>query len=267
MSKKNLEIAAFTIIGIAILALWAWQTFTPQAPETKEAILRTPEVREVKIEEETSQYKISVSYPEFHNIGYEPNESRSPKGDPAREAAANNLMKQKVEQSIGDFKNAAKDAEDFIPEAKSEMEIKYEVVYLNPSIASIKMSEYTYIEGAAHPLGIYWQFNYNFKDNREITLADLFTPGSNYLSTLSSISRDSLENQLKENYVQESVEFGTAPEAGNFSVFFLDKDKLIIIFNVYQVTDYAAGHQTVEIPYDRLTGAINQEGLVKLVRE
>lgn len=245
MNKKNLELGAFMVIGIAILALWAWQSFKPQTPETEEAVLNTPEVREAKIAEETDQYKITAFYPEFHNLG-----------DPVRESAANNLVKQKVEQLINPFKTAAQDAEDFIPEAKSEMEIKYEIVYLNPSVASIKMSEYTYIEGAAHPLGIYWAFNYNFKDNREIALADLFVPGSNYLPVLSKLSRESLKNQLKENYIQESVEFGTTPISDNFSVFFFDKDKLTIIFNVYQVTGYAAGPQTVEIPYDKLNGVI-----------
>lgn len=218
-------------------------------------VLKTPEVREAKIADETSQYKISISYPGFYNSG-----------DASREAAANSVLKGQVEKSINSFKDAAEEAEDFIPEAKSELEIKYETVYLNPSIASIKMSEYTYIEGAAHPLGIFWPFNYNFKDNKEIVLADLFNPGSNYLSALSAISREGLKSQLRENYVPESAEFGTAPITENFSVFFLNKEKLTIIFNVYQVTGYAAGTQTVEIPYSKLGDIINQEGLIKLIR-
>lgn len=256
MNRKQIELGAFVVIGLAILGLWAWQTFLkPEAPKPPEVALKMPEIQQVKIEDETAQYKITVSYPEFQNLG-----------DSNRQSAANNLIKQKVEQSINSFKNAVKEVTDEIPNVKSEMKIEYEAIYLNPSLASIKISEYTYIEGAAHPIGIYWPFNYNFRDNKEIVLADLFNPGSNYLSILSDVSRESLKNQLKESYDPESVEFGTSPTSENFSVFFLDKDKLTIIFNVYAVAGYAAGSQTVEIPYDKLTEVINSEGLIKLIR-
>lgn len=244
---------AFVIIGAAILAIWGWQYMRSQTSEPKEIVLKTAEVKEVKIDDESPQYKIVASYPEFINSG-----------GPAREEAANALINEKVQKSIGAFRDASKEAAGTLPEAKSEMQISYKVVNLNLWVASIEFSEYTYIEGAAHPLGLFWSFNYNFKDNREIALADLFNPGSNYLSVLSDLSRKSLKNQLKEYYFQESIEFGTAPESENFSVFFLGKDKLIIIFNVYQVTGYAAGPQTVEISYDELRAVINPEGAIQL---
>lgn len=256
MDRKKLELAAFAVIGLAILAIWAWQSFNPQTPEVNEVILKTPEVKEIKIEEEQPQYKIKASYPEFHDLG-----------DPAREADANNLIKQKVQQSINSFKSASEEAADISSEIKSEIAIDYEVINVNPSIVSIKIRESSYTEGATHPLSLLSSFNYNFKDNREIALADLFIPGSNYLARLSQLSSESLKNQLKEYYIQESIELGTAPTSENFSVFFLTKDNFIIIFNVYQVASYAAGSQAVEVPYDKLAEIINPEGLIKLVRQ
>lgn len=221
------------------------------------ADLKTPEIREVRIEEETSGYKIAVSYPTFYNLG-----------DSARETAANNLIKGKVEKSVEEFKrNVSEETADISPDIKSEMQTSYKVVNLNPRVASIQLTETTYIEGAAHPFGLLSSFNYNFKDNREIVLADLFNPGSSYLLALSDLSRESLKNQLKEYYIQEPVEFGTAPASENFSVFFLGKDKLIIIFNVYSVAAYAAGPQTVEISYDELSSVINPEGVVQPGRQ
>ena len=257
--------AAFAVLGIVILAVWGWQTLRPQTPESGEITLKTPEVKEVKIEEDTPQYHIAASYPEFHNLG-----------DPIRETAANNLIKSKVQQSIDSLKSASEEAIEISPEIKSELQLDYEVVHINSSVASIKMRESTYVEGAAHPLGIFWPFNYNFKDNKEIALADLFKPGSNYLEVLSNLSREILEGPLYdyEYYDEEAVKFGTAPEPENFSTFFLARDKLIIIFNVYQISPYAVGPKIIEIPYEELNeppdgrvSIINQEGLIKLIRE
>ena len=248
---------AFVIIGAAILAIWGWQYMRPQISEPKETVLKTAEVKEVNINEETGGYKITASFPQFYNLG-----------DSAREAAASNLIKGRVEKSIEEFKRGVnEEITDTSPNIKGEMRISYKVVNLNSWVASVEFSEYTYIEGAAHPLDFFSSFNYNFKDNREIVLADLFNPGSNYLSVLSDLSRKSLKNQLGEYYVQESVESGTTPKSENFSVFFLGKDKLTIVFNVYSVTGYAAGAQTVEISYDELRTVIDPEGVIQLTRQ
>ncbi|MDP3991521.1 MAG: DUF3298 and DUF4163 domain-containing protein [Candidatus Colwellbacteria bacterium] len=256
MDRKRLEMPAFAVLGIVILAVWGWQALNPQTPESGEITLRTPEIKEVKIEEDTPQYRIEVSYPEFHNLG-----------DPVRETAANNLLKSKVQQSVDSLKSASEEAVEISPEIKSELQLDYEVVHINSSVASIKMRESTYVEGAAHPLGIFWPFNYNFKDNKEIALADIFKPGSNYLEVLSGVTKKDLKNQLKEYYTEGVLEFGTAPVSENFSTLFLAKDKLVIIFNVYSVAAYAAGSQTVEVPYDALSEIINPEGIIKLIRE
>ena len=256
MSKKNLEIAAFIAIGTAILVIWGLQLLKPEAPKTQEFILKTPEIKEVKIEEDTPQYKLTVSYPEIHNLG-----------DPVRVAAANNLIKEKIQKSIGVFKEASQEVVDISPEIKSEMQMGYEVIYVNPSVLSIKIRESTYIEGDPHPLGIFWSVNYNFRDNREVALADLFNPGSNYLLALSDLSRKKLKSQLGEYYSEESIGFGTAPKPENFAVFFLTKDKLIITFNVYSVASYAAGPQTIEVPYEELGGSVDSEGLIKLIEQ
>lgn len=256
MDKKRLEIATFAVIGIAILAIWGWQSFKSEAPRTQEPAFRTPEVKEVRIEEETSEYKINVSYPEFRNLG-----------DASREEAVNYALKAKVDQSITALKSASREAGEFSPEVKSEIQVDYQTVNVNPWVASIKLRESTYVEGAAHPLDIFWPFNYNFKDNKEIVLADLFKPGSNYLEVLSDIASENLKSQLKEYYAEEILEVGTAPQSENFSTFFPAKDKLIIIFNVYSVAAYAAGPQIVEVPYNKLAEVIDQDGLIKLVRE
>ena len=248
--------AAFAVLGITILAIWGWQYMRPQTSEQKEVVLKTPEIREVKITEETSEYKINVVYPELRNLG-----------DSSREEAANRVLKAKVDQSIAALKDASREAAEFSPKVKSEIQIDYEVVNANPWVASIKLRESTYVEGAAHPIGIFWPFNYNFKDNKEIALADLFKPGSNYLEVLSDIASEDLKNQLKEYYTEEVLEVGTAPQSENFSTFFLAKDKLVIVFNVYSVAPYAAGSQTVEIPYDELSAFINPEGVIQLARQ
>lgn len=252
--KKETIIISIALIIVAALVFFGLQERFNNQPPFESPQFQAPEVKEVKLTEETIQYKLTVSYPQFLNLG-----------DLNREEAANTAIKSKIETAIGDFKRSVSEDTTDLPNAKSEMRIGYEVVYLNPSIASIKLSEDTYIEGAAHPLAIIWSFNYSFRDNREITLADIFNQGSDYLSALSELSRESLKNQLKENYAQESVELGTRPQQENFEIFLLSKDRLIVIFNVYQVADYALGPQSVEIPYEKLNRFMSPRSPTKLV--
>lgn len=254
-NKRKVIIIGIALIAAVLLAIFGFGERTTNQPFLDLLRLQTPEVKEIKLTEEAPEYKLTVSYPEFHNLG-----------DPAREASANAAIKGKVQTAIEDFKRSAGEEAGTLPSAKSEIQIRHEVIYLNSSIASIKFSEDTYIEGAAHPLVTIWPFNYNFRDNKELTLADIFDQGTNYLSVLSQLSRDSLKNQLQEYYLQESAEPGTEPRPDNFKIFLLTKDKLIIIFNVYQVADYALGPQSVEIPYDRLSVILNQQWL-ELIRK
>jgi hypothetical protein len=70
----------------------------------------------------------------------------------------------------------------------------------------------------------------NFERSTEgLEIGSLFTPGSNYLTKLSELSRPKLKADLKENLGNWSDD-GTSPITKNFEAFYLTPGKLHIIF-------------------------------------
>lgn len=120
--------------------------------------------------------------------------------------------------------------------------------------------------GGAHPYEEVVTYNYDVKNKKEMTLADLFVNNPNYLNQISEISRKILIERFTENlgndfdsekdrqtYIKEVIEpminDGTDPtKPENFANFTFSKDKLIIHFGQYQVGPYVAGQQDVEMP-------------------
>jgi hypothetical protein len=120
--------------------------------------------------------------------------------------------------------------------------------------------------GGAHPYEEVVAYNYDVKNKKEITLADLFVNNPNYLNQISEISRSILIERFTDNlsegfdsvkekqaYIKDviapMVNDGTDPaKPENFANFTFTKDKLIIHFGQYQVGPYVAGQQDVEMP-------------------
>ncbi len=227
------------------------------APAVEQGV--TPQTKTVEVKESTSTYTVDVKYPEFSGLS-----SSVPQN------AANGLLKTRIEGDIVDFKKDV--AENFIvgePDLPpSAFQMDFEVVYLTDNVASVKLGSYYYITGMAHPNSYYSVFNYDFKNNKEILLADFFNPGSDYLLALSAASAEYLREKLTADgyYLENFVEVGTEPKADNFSSFVFDKDKITLIFNVYQVAPYVAGPQQVEVYYDKVSELNNQSDLIKLIK-
>lgn len=118
--------------------------------------------------------------------------------------------------------------------------------------------------GGAHGFENIVSFNYDVTQQKEITLSDLFPDDPNYLSTISSYARTSLQKQFLEKSSQlpreeESGETserdldpmlvaGTEPTIENFSVFTFSPTEITLYFSQYQVAPYVFGEQQVVIP-------------------
>jgi len=215
-------------------------------------------VKAVEIKESTDQYAVDVKYPEFS--GFSNLESQ---------ASANSLLKSKIEENIAGFK--ADVVELSIGDSNlppSALQMGYEIIYLSEDLASLKISNYSYVAGMAHPNSFYSVFNYDFKNNREISLADFFNSGSGYLGNLSSLCLEELKKIISPDYYNDDfVKMGTEPKTDNFSTFVFDKEKITFIFNVYQIGPYALGPQMVDIFYDKMAEFNNQSELVKLITQ
>lgn len=145
-----------------------------------------------------------------------------------------------------------------VPPNPSALDIKYKYYFFVPErFVSIQFYEYSYLSGAAHPNTETYVVNYDFVNNRDLSLREIFKSDVNYLNIISEYCI----NQLKTRKFGE-VDFikdGAAPVDRNYHDWNITKDGLLIVFDAYQVAPYVYGKQTVVIPYTHLKPYLKEE--------
>lgn len=124
------------------------------------------------------------------------------------------------------------------------------------SIAYNYVFEISLDTGGAHPN--HYSKTYSFNENGEIiTLSDIFKAGVDYLTPVSKVVQADLKKRefADANWISE----GAAPIADNYQNFVLKDTGIDFIFDPYQVAAYAAGTQTVTVPYANLTSVLRPE--------
>lgn len=119
-------------------------------------------------------------------------------------------------------------------------------------------SEYV---GGEHSLEQHTTFNYDLRNGRILSLADLFKPGEDFLAIISQYCANELyaNNRLQVNLIRRN----TAPLLDNYQIWNLTPQGLLITFEEYRVGPYSAGPQHVLIPYDIFKRIINKQGPLK----
>ena len=179
-----------------------------------------------------------------------------------------------VTRRIAEFKRDTEDvAQDVAaaapsPEEKTEtlgstLDIGYDVALAKDDLISIKFDVGSYSAGAAHPNTVSSVLNYDVKAGKALKLADLFLPGSKYLQTISAYCIKDLKQQSKSKgslLEDDTIQNGAGPDAKNYQNWTITKKGLEITFDAYQVGAYAAGPQTVLVPYSALKEMIRIDG-------
>lgn len=178
----------------------------------------------------------------------------------------NSVIKNKVTELIDAYKKqvadySEEDVKNLPAEVGLEQQIGYDVIMANNDFVSLLFSDYAYL-GGAHGMTTYLPINYDLKNNRELQLADIFEPNSGYLKTLSEYSIADLKKRVGDMSDDEWISKGAGADKENFGNWNLTKKGLLITFEPYQVAAYAAGSQTVIIPYDKLKNLLKKDGIV-----
>ena len=204
-------------------------------------------------DDKTRYSKITDEYPELSGV------------DTATAAKFNEIVKNYVAKANTEYKSSVAD---FTPEETKRFatsglyqELTYDVVSANENLISLVFYDSTF-SGGAHGNSTTKTINYDLKNNRELTLADLFEPNSDYLQTLSKLSLADLKAQKIEATDDEMLNDGTTPKAENFASWNLTKKGLRFNFDAYQVASYAAGPQSVVISYAKLEKILRKDGIV-----
>lgn len=145
--------------------------------------------------------------------------------------------------------------------SSDEFSEDFTVALLTPDLASIRVLAYTYSSGAAHGGTTLETWTFDLRTGRRLALADLFSPGVDYLDAIATESRRSLlERYATDRSSRQWVKDGTQPSEANYSGWALTPDGLEITFGQYQVAPYAEGMPVVVIGWSTLAGLLDPAG-------
>ena len=139
----------------------------------------------------------------------------------------------------------------------SFLKVDYTLVSQYDEIWSLKFEFSFYSDGAAHPGDYSLTMNYDLGQSRELSLADLFIPSSNYLEAIASYCITELS---KQPFFEGPFADGANPTAENYRNWNILPEGLMVIFDTYQVGPGAAGPQMVVVPWDRLSAEVDPQG-------
>lgn len=140
----------------------------------------------------------------------------------------------------------------------SFMESDYRFYLISENFISLNLNFSTYYSGAAHPMTYSVPFNYEVDRDKELFLDEIFKPSADYLKYIADYCQLDLADKLGADLFNE----GLSQDKVNFSLFVLNPESIIFLFDPYQVASYAAGPQQTEVFYYQLTDVINEQGAI-----
>jgi hypothetical protein len=233
----------------------AFQVFQ-QPIEFSAAVRVTPKV--VKETNKEKHYTIDAEYPQIEGDARFEKFNREARGLITKDVAAFKTAETTEESEPG--------SETPAETLDSSLDIGYEIRRATDDLISVEFTEGEYSRGAAHPNSTTTVLNYDVKNGKKLTLADLFNPNSKYLSVISAYCIKALKEQAKKDNTSmlddEMLKSGASPRADNYRAWSITKMGLWITFDPYQVAPYAAGPQYVLVPYSALKDIIKPDGPV-----
>jgi hypothetical protein len=139
----------------------------------------------------------------------------------------------------------------------STLQLDFNLYRQDNRFVSLLLIEDTYFSGAVHPGRKHYALNYSLSESRFYELADLFLPNSPYIYALSQYAVE----ELAYNFGEENLFLnGASAIPENYSRWNITPNGLLITFEEYQVTDYAAGSPQILVPYSVLELFIDPAG-------
>ena len=210
--------------------------------------------KQIKESNKKLMYEIAAQYPQLTG-GNNPNFEKF-----------NQTARSFVTKEVADFRKEMapqEGEEEPRPEGSmgSDLNISYDMALAQDDLVSVEFEVGSYYQGAAHPNSYSTVVNYDLKNGKQLKLADLFKPGAKFLQAIATYCIADLKKQGKDKgLLDEEIEKGASATAKNYQSWTITKRGLGINFDSYQVGPYAAGPQSVLVPYSALKDLINPEG-------
>lgn len=159
----------------------------------------------------------------------------------------NAITKQHVQAMANKFrKELPQTASNEYPDYGAYLNGTYKAQMLKSGIITVLFTYGEYTPGAVHPWGVMASINYDTRQHRVLALSDLFRPKSGYVSRLSRIS---IQRLNQHEYAEKAaIRRGAGPVEKNFEVFTLTETDLVLHFQQYQVAPGVVPSEEVVIP-------------------
>jgi hypothetical protein len=177
--------------------------------------------------------------------------------DDPRVQAFNSATKGVVDHAVAAFK---KNLADLLPtpnSTTSTLQIRSNLLSPPGNIFSIKFDMQSFYSGAVHPGDTSQTVNFDLERGQALALGDLFTANADYLA---EIAKYCVAQLTSRDIGFQGFELGATPTEQNYRNWNITSGGLMITFDEYQVAAYAAGPQTVVIPFGVLAPLIRPDG-------
>lgn len=193
------------------------------------------------VEKEAVHCELKIDFPIFEDV-------------PALNAIVSKTVKSQITSFWNDYYSVSPDDMAKSPTARNfELVIGYDDIIRDGNYISFVLSVYEYM-GGAHGLTQLVPVNYDIKTKKLVSLADVARSNSkNWLVKLSNEARKQLMEKVKKGELSSDegmIKEGTEPKLENFKIFKIEKGKIKIIFEQYQVAPYSEGLPEITIPID-----------------
>ncbi len=179
-----------------------------------------------------------------------------------RVAAFNTRMNEIVKKEVDAFRADILANQPVVPfVAGSSFDVQYELIGQRGEVWSIKFAVMRFLDGAAHPNHYSVTLNYDLAQRRELTLDELFLHGVNHMQTIADYCKAELSKR-DIGYTDPIFQTGADPLAENYRNWNISNEGLIITFDPYQVAPYAAGAQTIVIPFAELQQLMSPQSVL-----
>ena len=180
-------------------------------------------------------------------------------GQDARLLKLNQTLRNVAVKDVAGFKKDFEAPEQRMETSGSSYDLEYAIELATNDLVSITFYVDTYYEGAAHPMHVSFTFNYDLNSGRELKLADLFKPNSDYLKPISDYAIKSVKKELGPESDSEWIETGAGAKQENYKSWAITRRGLKVTFDPYQVASYAEGPHEVVVPFSVLKNVIDSD--------
>jgi len=253
MKKRKLIVLAIAFLIIIFVA--AYFVFFKLTKEVAQAPTPEPEIQpqtisieDKKITDNTAPFEIDITYPYIEG-----------------QDGFNNFVENIINSETASFKQISLENDAAVKEIDPEsyeqfprsyaLNIGYDKGRLDENIVSVVVNIYNFT-GGAHGAAYFKPVNWDFRTNKEIKLADIFSETPDYLQKISDYAKPILTQEISKRAESDYsgwVDEGASPKEENFSVFllsdaYIDNPTITFYFAQYQVAAYALGDFKVTMP-------------------